>query len=303
MENNPNNQMLRFQENERNIQRLQNDNNLMKERHKLEMENMQLQMEMMRQSMQDKLNKREEISKFTLEYEKIKLNNELEEKRLKKNEDLNEKMRELERKIEEEKSKVIINPNPYNYIFVGSTIVNGQNHMNLLHSWIHQTVNVGFNSYLLYRGTTHGFAAANFHANCNNQGATLTIVRVNGYIFGGYTPIPWTSRQNYAFDQRSFIFSLTNPTNNPLKLSNTGAHHSNLRSIYDHSSYGPTFGGGHDFHISNNSNANSSSYTNLIHSYSGAPCGHGTTQAHQFLCGSYNFSVSEIEVWKINEIH
>lgn len=83
-------------------------------------------------------------------------------------------------------------------------------------------------------------------------------------------------------------------------MTNIGPSHSNTYSIYDDSGYGPTFGGGHDFYIANASNTNQSSYSNLGHSYL-EPTGNGysSTQAKNYLAGSYNFQVKEIEVFGI----
>src|SRR5690606_3164441 len=97
---------------------------------------------------------------------------------------------------------------------------------------------------LLYKGTRDSFSAFSFHAMCDNKGPTITIIKAkNGYIFGGYTPIDWNCSNTYASDNRSFLFSLVNAKGTPMKMTNTGR---NKHSIYRCSSYGPTFGGGHD---------------------------------------------------------
>eukprot|EP00479_Gromia_sphaerica_P012175 TRINITY_DN6301_c0_g1_i1.p1 TRINITY_DN6301_c0_g1~~TRINITY_DN6301_c0_g1_i1.p1 ORF type:complete len:86 (-),score=6.78 TRINITY_DN6301_c0_g1_i1:169-426(-) len=63
-------------------------------------------------------------------------------------------------------------------------------------------------------------------------------------------------------------------------------------AIYCYSPYGPTFGGGHDLHICDNSNTASGSYTNTPSSY---PAPTNTT-----LCGIYNgFTIDEIEVFAV----
>jgi len=62
-------------------------------------------------------------------------------------------------------------------------------------------------------------------------------------------------------------------------------------SVYHYSSYGPTFGG-HDFYLCNGCNTNNSSYSNLGHSYN-AP------RDNNKLAGSYNFKVSDDDVFQI----
>ena len=68
---------------------------------------------------------------------------------------------------------------------------------------------------------------------------------------------------------------------------------SNHQGIYCNSSYGPTFGGGHDFYICSNSNGSNSSYSNLHYTYECPP----NVTANTFLAGSYNFYVNELEVF------
>lgn len=52
--------------------------------------------------------------------------------------------------------------------------------------------------------------------------------------------------------------------------------------------------------ISSESNANNNSYSNLGSSYI-TPLGiHGSNEARNFLAGSYNFTVSEIEVFLVH---
>ena len=62
-------------------------------------------------------------------------------------------------------------------------------------------------------------------------------------------------------------------------------------SMYDGSGYGPTFGGGHDIYVPNHSNS-TNGYSNTPHSYD-AP-------SNTAIFGSYNFTTSEIEVFKVN---
>jgi len=82
-------------------------------------------------------------------------------------------------------------------------------------------------------------------------------------------------------------------------MPNTGPHHSNSYSCYDGSNYGPTFGGGHDLYLCDNCNIYNSNYSNLGHSYNLNGYVYGSTQIKNFLAGSYNFMVSEIEIFKL----
>ena len=63
---------------------------------------------------------------------------------------------------------------------------------------------------LIYKGSRDGFSPKSFHSKCDNQGATLCILRSkDGDRFGGYTNIPWTSEGGQKQDKgKSFIFSV-----------------------------------------------------------------------------------------------
>ena len=108
------------------------------------------------------------------------------------------------------------------------------------------------------------------------------------------------SGSGYRYDSNAFLFSLVNkPGWVPVKLPQTGKRSSKRRhSIYDNRSYGPTFGGGHDIHISNYASSNTNSYSNLGLTYS-PPSGYsyGSTFAQSFLAGSYSFTPDEVETF------
>ena len=65
-------------------------------------------------------------------------------------------------------------------------------------------------------------------------------------------------------------------------------------AIHRWSSYGPTFGGGHDIQIANNANSNTNSYTDFGNSYS-APS--GVQNRLTILAGTYTFTPDEVEVF------
>jgi hypothetical protein len=119
--------------------------------------------------------------------------------------------------------------------FQGSSLLTNSAHVELLNGWYG---NRSQKWKLLYKGTTHGFGSNNFHSRCDNQGETLVVVQTTtGYIFGGWTPIVWRSLGNYASKgSNSWVFSLVNPSNTPIRLFNTGANGN--YTIYDKSGYG-----------------------------------------------------------------
>ena len=155
------------------------------------------------------------------------------------------------------------------------------------------------NSDLLYRATADGFEAKSFHAKCDGKANTITIIKTNGnYVFGGYTAAEWTIIDyygTYIADSKAFIFSLRrNGISCNHKLMVKTANH----AIYGYLDYEPTFGGGHDIYIKDQSNTNIGSITNLSNSYDYPP---ENGDSNSFLAGSYNgWLTTEIEVYQIN---
>lgn len=99
-------------------------------------------------------------------------------------------------------------------------------------SKLHEWIGARKNWQLCYQGTRDGFSASDFHAKCNNKGETVTVIKsTGGWIFGGYTPIDWTSRGGYAFDSRTFLFTLKNNTGTQMKLKNNGPHQCKYKLI------------------------------------------------------------------------
>ena len=45
-----------------------------------------------------------------------------------------------------------------------------------------------------------GWAASTFHSNCDGRGPTVTIIKVNDSIFGGYTDVSWGPSGEYVFE-------------------------------------------------------------------------------------------------------
>ncbi len=138
---------------------------------------------------------------------------------------------------------------------------------------------------LLYKLTRDGDSSSTFHSKWNGQGYTLSLIRTTlGYRSGGFTTQSWGSSNNYLKDNNAFLFSLdykecyfTTDGNN---------------AIYDYSSYGPTFGSGHDLYIASGCSQNYSSSCNFPYSYGGGRC-------RALSGGYYNFKVHEMEVYQI----
>ena len=48
---------------------------------------------------------------------------------------------------------------------------------------------------LIYKGEEDGTDAKDFHGKCDKQGETITIVKVEDRVFGGYSDIDWYSEK------------------------------------------------------------------------------------------------------------
>jgi len=137
----------------------------------------------------------------------------------------------------------------------------------------------------IYKGSKDGMNATKFHEMCNNKGATITIIKSNhGKIFGGFLPESWTTRNNYVVTTKTWIFSLTAKGKYEMNDANQNT------AAYDYTSYGPTWGGGHDIYLSSEFGSNTQNYCNK-HSYK--------FPDNATLTGGYNFQVEEIEVFSI----
>ena len=149
----------------------------------------------------------------------------------------------------------------------------------------------GKNMELLYRGSRDGMSADVFHNKCNNKGPTISLFKnEKGYIFGGYASVDWKGPSEYAYRSApdSFIFTLTNMYNiPPTKFPNSNTND----SIYDNSSYGPTFGSS-DICIGFSSN-----YAKFNYCYTDV-----LGKGYSIFKGdndNYNFNLKEIEVFKL----
>ncbi len=147
---------------------------------------------------------------------------------------------------------------------------------------------------LLYRATRDGFEAQEFHSRCDGKSNTITIIKNNlNYVFGGYASSAWNSSGDYINDPNAFLFSLRR---NGISSKDKFNTISPQCSLYGKSNYGPTFGGGFDIHICNQSDVRYGRYSNLGYSFS-VPVGDSTL----YFGGNHlEWLTSEIEVYQIN---
>jgi hypothetical protein len=149
--------------------------------------------------------------------------------------------------------------------------------------------------HLLYRGSRDGFRATDFHSRCDGHANTVTLISsTNDCIFGGYTPVAWSSRRDYASDPtlKGFLFTLKNPHNLGTRIFKPKAEY---HAIHDDRTYGPTFGFGHDIHVCCECHTPPSSYTRLGHSY----INDSGISEYQVFTGEKYFTPADVEVFEL----
>eukprot|EP01125_Pyxidicula_operculata_P005477 TRINITY_DN1940_c1_g1_i2.p1 TRINITY_DN1940_c1_g1~~TRINITY_DN1940_c1_g1_i2.p1 ORF type:complete len:394 (-),score=56.74 TRINITY_DN1940_c1_g1_i2:385-1566(-) len=167
-----------------------------------------------------------------------------------------------------------------------------RNYSDIIHQWVLPDSKFR----LLYKGSRDGFRSGDFHQRCDNYGETLTIIEsCEGYIFGGYSAIPWKSddhivKVNRAENQQ-FIFTLFNPHQIPP----TKFEGEDDVDIIYFNSCGPVFGRS-DIIISDMCNQASSSI-NFPDSFVDT-----TNIGKSLFTGSHQFNVSDIEVYEVIEL-
>jgi len=164
--------------------------------------------------------------------------------------------------------------------FPNSKILTTPEQLNLLKKWTNKD---SLNLKLLYRGTTDGFTGQAFHSKCDGKNETITLVKAQGTnkIFGGYLDEAWQTQEAWVNSSKCFVFSLTAKEKYTIKAGHE------MYAAYGGSSYGPSFGGGYDFHISGTAGGA------LLYSFE-------ITDLNNFTGGS-SFTCAEIEVFQITK--
>ena len=104
-----------------------------------------------------------------------------------------------------------------------------------------------------------------------------------------------TGQGSYVRCSQAFLSSMVNSSGlGPTKLPLIPGKEQS--GIYCDNTYGPSFGWGHDLHISGNANTNTRSYSFVGFSYQ-CPPGQKTT----FFTGAKNFTVTDYEVFGLHE--
>jgi len=149
--------------------------------------------------------------------------------------------------------------------------------------------------YSTARGDTR--SASQFHTNCDHSGPNLWITRIKysstEKIIGGYTRLSWDRTNQYMPSYDTFLFQTSN--NEWSRLAGSGTVSTFTGAIYTYNSYGPTWGQGHDWHVSSNMQTG---YVNFGHTYKCRTGNYGTNTCRDDFAASYSsWSIQEAEMW------
>ncbi|MBL8720665.1 MAG: TLD domain-containing protein [Myxococcales bacterium] len=185
-------------------------------------------------------------------------------------------------------SEPVVVPPTYIPGMPGSTLVNATD-ATLINTWIGTP---GQRWRRCYSKAADGATSAAFHKNCDGQGPSVTVARLSsGRVIGAYASKSWASVGNWMGDEATFLFSLTYR----FKHGYIGKLPSYTQ--YSATNYGPTFGGGHDWHVNG---AIDGGYCYIGYTFE---CRIGTnggvdTVCRNDFCGSYSdWKVEDLEVW------
>jgi hypothetical protein len=196
--------------------------------------------------------------------------------------------------------RYIISSDQFNLVssFLNSLILT-QNERELLT----QMFNYSISGELIYRASSDGFEASSFHSRCNGKENTVTIIKTtSNSVFGGFTSQNWpNSYSEWSYSQDAFIYSLRRSgsfNNKKLRVKD------NAYAIYGYYENGPIFGRGFDIFVSDKSNINNNSYSNLGNSYQlPEDINYGYDTANTYLAGSRNWQTVEIEVYQLTFVY
>ena len=205
----------------------------------------------------------------------------------KENENLKERLLKIEKSLEikeerekiekEEKEKKI------KLLFENTTLLSDEEKI-IIDNWILENVEKKYN--LLYKISRDGDESSTFHSKCDGKGPTIVIIQTTaGYKFGGYTSINWDNSSSYKKDELAFIFTLNKKKKFLIKTDNVN------NAIWSGADYGPIFGSGHDFYISNKCKSSSNGCN--------TPSTYNCDEKNGITGGQNNFYVKEMEVFQV----
>ena len=233
-----------------------------------------------------------EINNLKSENKSLKEENKFIKEDVKITKEENKSLKEQIKSLKEENKAFIKNINDINcFLSIDSRIIKNKKELELISNRIKNKDNLNKNIkyQLIYRGSRDGMNSSSFHQKSNGISPTISIIKTTkGFKFGGYTEKTWENNSDgkWIKDDKSFVFSL-----NYMKIYN---HTQGKDAIYHYNNYGPSFN--YCIYSCRNFNENSNctydkNNCNKIYS--------GFERDYELTNGDYNFSIKEIEVFKV----
>jgi len=197
------------------------------------------------------------------------------------NKGIKNELKEIINRLKGIEDKININP----IIESKSNIINNDL-FKKLNDWINPFKSLKFK--LIFSATINGDKSKDFHKFCDGKGPTVTIVKgENDHIFGGYVTVPYSSDCQSHYDDKAFLFSLTNMKKFPIKIKEKAVCHLNT--------WGPYIG-----YLDYCDLAIDSGCLNNKYSYSN-PKSYEFNRVDLIGTTEYNFKVGDYEVYLVNE--
>ena len=93
-----------------------------------------------------------------------------------------------------------------------------------LNIWINPSKSLKFD--LIYTASLNGDNAKDFHNYCDGKGPSLILCEEKyGHVFGAYLTVPFSSDNKVHYDDKAFLFSLTNKKKFPIKIKEQAVCH------------------------------------------------------------------------------
>ena len=145
---------------------------------------------------------------------------------------------------------------------------------------------------LLFKASRDGDTISAFHNKVDGISPTISLIQTknNNYIFGGFTDHAWDSSSGCVRTNNTFMFSFNK---NKIYLGKNGG------SIHCTKDYGPWFCGGSGVYGDNYFKSNNSYQWELSTNQS---VFNGFTESFELVGGIKNFTVNEVEVFKVEYI-
>lgn len=98
----------------------------------------------------------------------------------------------------------------------------------------------------LFTTAADGWNPSIFHAKCDSQGATFTVIKCGNAFHGGYASVSWNSNNGYLDDPKAFLFRFKCNSTGDVTVDEKFGRNDTGNEVMATAEYGPVFGYKHD---------------------------------------------------------